>query len=498
MAVSLVSTGVQFPDNSIQTTAATTPAASGTTTGTASGSISAGAPAIVNSDGTFSAVTGAAFSVGSPTQFSATARTFTFSEYEPTSGNFIQTYTTTGGSSAGLVYVASVSGTTVTYGTGVNPNGSGTIDTIRCTAIGSSKILCTYYLNNGYTYAVVGTVSGTSISFGTPAQFPLSNSTNAYPVYNPSTGTVFVAWTSAANGYAYGNVVSISGTSCSVGSTVLINLASGYSTCCVYDASIARVIVSYSGSSGYLSSRVITMSGTSFSVGTESQYTAQAISNGFASAYNASTSSVVTAVHLNSNLLYALVSQNTTSTVTFGTPVAISGFGTNTGLKTYAAYANVTGQVCFIGAQPSPYYLSFAMISNSGLVPAVATANTQINTEPQFNGNYETFSAAWSTATNKMYTPTYLSSMGARGGLVFTPPYTNVTDLNFIGISTASYTNGQTSTVTVVGGVNTVVSGLTTARKYYVQNSGTLATTPATPSIYAGISLSATKLLVKG
>jgi len=495
MAVSLVSTGVQFPDSTIQTTAA---AASGSTTGTASGSIAAGAPTIVNSDGTFSAVTGATFSVGSPTQFAATARTFTFSEYEPTSGNFIQTYTTAGGSSAGLVYVASVSGTTVTYGTGVNPNGSGTIDTIRCTAIGSSKILCTYYLNNGYTYAVVGTVSGTSISFGTPVQFPLQNSTNAYPVYNPSTGTVFVAWTSAANGYPYGNVVSISGTTCSVGSTVNIHLNAGYSTCGVYDASIAKVVLFYSGSSSYLSSRVITMSGTSFSVGTESQYTAQAITNGFASAYNASTASVVTAVHLTSNLLYALVSQNTSSTVTFGTPVAVSGFGTNTGLKTYATYVNAAGQVCFVGAQPSPYYLSFAMISNSGLVPTVSTANTQLNTETQFNGNYETFSAAWSTAINKMYTPTYLASMSARGGLVFTPPYTNVTTDNFLGLSTASYTNGQTATVNVVGGVNTSVTSLTAGRKYYVQGSGALSTTAGNPNVYAGLATAATKIVVKG
>lgn len=72
---------------------------------------------------------------------------------------------------------------------------------------------------------------------------------------------------------------------------------------------------------------------------------------------------------------------------------------------------------------------------------------------------------------------------------------TSLTPENFIGFSTASYTNGQTAVVTVAGGKNTAVSGAAVGVKNYV--AGTSLTTVVT-SNYAGIGLSSTSLLVKG
>lgn len=74
----------------------------------------------------------------------------------------------------------------------------------------------------------------------------------------------------------------------------------------------------------------------------------------------------------------------------------------------------------------------------------------------------------------------------------------NLTATNFVGMSTASYTNGQSAKITTRGGVNENQSGLTVGVALYVQSNGTLGTSPGSPSVYAGISLSATKILVKG
>ena len=70
----------------------------------------------------------------------------------------------------------------------------------------------------------------------------------------------------------------------------------------------------------------------------------------------------------------------------------------------------------------------------------------------------------------------------------------------FIGFSEAAYTNGQTATISLVGAVSENQSGLTVGEKYYVQSDGSLATTNTDPvgSEYAGISVSSTKLIVKG
>ena len=75
---------------------------------------------------------------------------------------------------------------------------------------------------------------------------------------------------------------------------------------------------------------------------------------------------------------------------------------------------------------------------------------------------------------------------------------TNVTADNFIGISDGAYADTTTATIQVVGGTDDAQSGLTVGSKHYVQNDGTLSTTADSPSVYAGMALSSTSLLIKG
>jgi len=69
---------------------------------------------------------------------------------------------------------------------------------------------------------------------------------------------------------------------------------------------------------------------------------------------------------------------------------------------------------------------------------------------------------------------------------------------NYIGISNAAYSNGATATIQIVGSVDDAQSGLTPAKKYYVQKDGSLSQTADTPSVVAGTAVAATKLIVKG
>jgi hypothetical protein len=87
----------------------------------------------------------------------------------------------------------------------------------------------------------------------------------------------------------------------------------------------------------------------------------------------------------------------------------------------------------------------------------------------------------------------YLSS-----SVVLQNENTNLTSENFIGFSNAAYTNGQTATIQIVGSVDDAQSGLTPGQSYYVQPNGTLDLTPASPSVFAGTAVAATKIIVKG
>ena len=73
----------------------------------------------------------------------------------------------------------------------------------------------------------------------------------------------------------------------------------------------------------------------------------------------------------------------------------------------------------------------------------------------------------------------------------------NMSDNNYIGISQASYTDGQTAKVDVTGATNEAVSGLSPANKYYVLADGTLSTTADSANITAGVAVAANKLLLR-
>jgi hypothetical protein len=73
----------------------------------------------------------------------------------------------------------------------------------------------------------------------------------------------------------------------------------------------------------------------------------------------------------------------------------------------------------------------------------------------------------------------------------------NLTAENYIGIAkSSSSAANKTAIITVDGGVDSNQSELTAGQLYYVQTDGTISTTAGSPSVVAGIGLSATELLV--
>ena len=68
--------------------------------------------------------------------------------------------------------------------------------------------------------------------------------------------------------------------------------------------------------------------------------------------------------------------------------------------------------------------------------------------------------------------------------------------LTYVGLATATVSDGNSVTAKTVGNTATS-SGLSTGKRYYVQLNGTLGTSPASTDVTAGIALSATSLLVK-
>ena len=81
-------------------------------------------------------------------------------------------------------------------------------------------------------------------------------------------------------------------------------------------------------------------------------------------------------------------------------------------------------------------------------------------------------------------------------GTIGSTGITNLTADNFLGVSDGAYSSGATATIQLSGATDDAQSGLTTGSTYYVQPNGSLATTAATPAVFAGQALSATELLI--
>jgi hypothetical protein len=181
----------------------------------------------------------------------------------------VVSYRDDGNSSYGTAIVGTVSGTSISWGSEFVFNTANSADS-SITALGTDKIIITYRNsgNSNYGTAIVGTVSGTSISWGSPFVF-----NTAYTSYTSITavGTdkIVVSYRNDGNsGQGTARVGTVSGTSISWGSPVTVSNAS---TADIYSTAVGtdKIVVAYrnEGNLNYGTARVGTVSGTSISWG---------------------------------------------------------------------------------------------------------------------------------------------------------------------------------------------------------------------------------------
>jgi len=105
-------------------------------------------------------------------------------------------------------------------------------------------------------------------------------------------------------------------------------------------------------------------------------------------------------------------------------------------------------------------------------------------------------------STNNTTAIVFVDYTNNNGSKVFTfrsaHSIANLTATNFLGTATAAYTNGQTASIMLKGGISDNQTSLTVGSTYYVQTNGTFATSAGTPSVLAGKAVSATSLLLNG
>ena len=464
----------------------------------ASGALATGDTVVVNSDGTVSVVEGenASQNVGAAQVFYSGTSTYISSVYDTAADRIVVV------NSSGSAFVGEVGTNSVTYQSGVAFNG-GSSASFTATAFDSAnnKILIVYSDggNSSYGTAVVGTVSGNSISFGAKVVFNSATTRQIGCAYDTNAGKFLIGYRDYGNSnYGTAVVATISGTSVSFGSATVFESSTTDSTSAVYDITNQKTVLTYAGgSSQYGYARVATISGTSVSFGTRAETSGGGFYTGFysSSAYDPDTSKVVNVyANLNNSTSGESVVGTVSGTdISFGSSSTFDAGGTE---KPVLAYHSV--------AQKMAVFWGDTQESRKGEI-ALGTVGATVDWDNavtiQSSGRQDQASLVYDPIAKKLVC-LYMNSNNSNYGtsVVFTAAYssTNLTSENFVGFANSGYADGQSAAINSTCSVDKNQSGLTAGETYYVQTDGTLGTTPADPSVAAGTAISSNSIIVKG
>tara|TARA_B100000029_G_scaffold62040_1_gene55626 strand:+ start:1780 stop:3426 length:1647 start_codon:yes stop_codon:yes gene_type:complete len=463
----------------------------------ASGAIDNGAAVILNTDGTVGIVTLTTSDTpeaGTPVFYdSPNSLYYNAVAYDSTNDKVVIAYADNSNSLKGKAIVGTVSGSSISFGTAVEFE-SGATDYPRVTFVGSGKVVIAYRDddNNSYGTAVVGTVSGTSISFGTPVVFESAIINDSSITYDSTNDRVVITYKDQGNNnYGTAIVGTVSGTSISFGTAVVFESAASTTTSAVFDTTNDKVVIAYQDAinSEYGTAIVGTVSGTSISFGT-------------AAVFESATTTVVQAAYVGSGKV--VIAYRDYGNSDYGTAVVgtVSGTSISYGTPVVFNSANSTFITVSYDSTNDKVVISYRDWGNSSygtsILGTVSGTSISFGTPVVFESDTIGYtSSAYDPDNGKTVIVYRSSSKGTAVVLSSTSSATNLTAENYIGIAGEAIANAATGKVTVLGGVNSGQSGLTTAKKYYVGQTGILTTTADTPSVVAGTSISDTKILVR-
>ena len=465
----------------------------------ASGTLPNGKPVVLKADGTVevvaSAGAGNVISAGSPTIFDSSQTTW-ISVTMLTSSKALVVYRDDGNSAYGTACVLTISGTSITAGTAVVFE-SASMYYPSVTMLTDTKALVVYQDrgNSSYGTANVINVSGTSITVGTPVVFNSASSEYVSSTMLNST-KVLVVYRNVGNaGKGTSRILTVqagSGTNISVSAAVLFENASVYYPK-VTALSATKAIVAYydAGNSQVFTACVLDVSGTSITAGTPANVTSTA-GIGRLSITTLTTTKALVVYQDNGNSGYgssnvitvsgSSISAGSTTVFESASSDAMS-VTTLTSTKALVTYRD----------QPNSNYGTSCILDVSG---TSITAGTPVVFEAA-NVPYTSVTMLTATKTIVTYQDAVNSAYGT-SCVLDNVIDTNLSTTNFVGMSSGAYTNGQTATVDVLGGISSNQTSLTIGATYYIQVDGTLSTTADTPSVIAGKAVSATKLILKG
>ena len=469
----------------------------------ASGALSNGSTVVLKADGTVEVVAESSTSItesipaGSEYVFKTGSASYRRIAYNPNNADeFV--IISKNSSTSGTAIIGTVSGTSISFSSEFTFASGQNIFYLALSfdpSTSGSFVIIYRGTNSSAITAITATLSAGSITFGTESTAYAPSMAWPSVAFNPNTaGQFVVACQSQSTGRSY--VGSISGTSISFGSNyTFLSGSYVYDGCVSFDASSTdKFLITYkhgSNDNGYGIIGVV--SG------------ASSITYGSPALFNAGSVTLGSSVFIDSKCIVPYKDSDTSqygiacvgtvsgSTISWGGEYVFNSGDTRyiaTNTDTVAKFV-----VVFMDQGDNEHNKAVVGSINGTAISWGSTTELQpgrgtehgISFDPNNNGKFAViYDDSWNGGAGT-------AIIGQLGATITT---TNLTSDNFLGISDAAVSDTATGTITLKGGISTNQSGLTIGSDYYVQDDGTLSTTVS--SVKAGRALSATTLKLTG
>ena len=464
----------------------------------ADGAISSGAPVVLNSDGKISPISATAnpASFGSAQEFTSNAATWITSCFHAASGNMVVVYLDSG--TTMYAVAGTVSGETITWGTPAQMYAAPV--TIKKIVYDSQEeVVVLFYrdvYNGNYGTYRTGSVSGTgataAISWNTATAW-YSGNMQAVDVVAMG-GGAGVLMLSNASSYTVGHRWQLA----SGGATLTIQ---GYTSFSVYatsarwamteDTSTGKIIIILgAASTAYGIVGTVTSGSPYFTISSGSTLYSGYISQPFVTydvAANKSLFGYFTGYGLKARVGTV---DAAAGTISFGTEVTTSFTNIVQPTAVYDTTASVTA-ISFQNANNSSYCDQiYGTISGTDVTFTAAT--TILSKALSSSQNTST---VYESVAKKIVTSINNNTDTSGDSVVSNPAGTNLTSTNLLGIASGAISDTATGTINTWGSRNEVQSSLTVGTDYYVQTDGTITT--ATGGQLIGKAITATQINIK-
>jgi len=235
----------------------------------ASGALANGDTVVVNSDGTVSTITGVSQASGTPTELHNDYSDENAATFDSNSNKVVVFFKVSSGYPTAKV--GTVGSLTTSFGSPVTVKSAHSYIDLSAAVFDSdsNKVVFAYQDegNSNYGTAVVGTVSGTSISFGSGQVFNSANTYEPYVVFDTNSNKIVIAYRDGGNSnHGTAIVGTVSGTSITFGTSVKFEESTVENPSAVFDSSSNKICIFFdNGGDNNLQAAIGTVSGTSIS-----------------------------------------------------------------------------------------------------------------------------------------------------------------------------------------------------------------------------------------